>query len=149
MKVETKKIEKIALIIKQIQVLDIEISKIDRYALLVANNKTKATIKLTIDDLENNTSTNKSSMHGDHMSDSWAYFIDHFSRIESPPHSYYPFNKPSGLPQIMQFKSTNNNSITDELSENSTMQILGIILGEKQRKMAGLINELQAMGVKI
>ena len=46
-------------------------------------------------------------------------------------------------------KKTNEFCLKNELSENATMAILGVLLQEKQFKRTNLLNQLQKIGVVV
>ncbi|MEO6176799.1 MAG: hypothetical protein ABIP27_16730 [Flavobacterium circumlabens] len=137
MKIEIAEIEKASLIIEKIKSIDAEIKKTERLAHYASCNDFKGHFKLSLSDSESDVID---------MSKNITHFMDfasqHMNEMYAAPRKF-----PRGglFEVISQEKPTKNDTMTlsGSFSENATMQILGIVLGEKQKELKALFDELQ------
>ncbi|HZW66383.1 MAG TPA: hypothetical protein VFF23_11875 [Hanamia sp.] len=138
-----KKLERATKIYEQLKQLDKEIIEIDRFAMLVANGEIKSSFELKIDDI------GKKKEDSDKVG-----FDEDGSLIKGTSDSLYEQMRRSFYMPILSFgcdtgKETDKNVhlLKNELSENATMSILGVLLQEKQFKRTNLLTQLQRLGV--
>lgn len=127
------KIEKLNKIIIKIKELDTQIIEIDKFAMLVANGETKSSFELRIEDLENkeNVSPNEDGYGG----------IEKYA-------AGLAFHIPSYITsKIRNISVSDENVLKNDLSVNSVLSILGILLFDKQEKRKNLIKKLEGYGV--
>lgn len=148
MKINIEKVKKVNLVFDKIQKLQTEISKVDNLAMFAASNDFKAKLKLTLNDSKTILDTRDSkilipSSDFSPPSNDWMKM-----RGREINYSYR-----AGLFERMWLdepqKKDNDNSISNEISETATMEILGILLREKQKKLELLIDELKELGFSI
>lgn len=137
-----KKLEKAARIYKEIQSLDKEIIEIDRMAHLVANGKVESVFELKVKDLQKIEDEKAKvsfdedgSLFSEDRNDDMRYFFI------SPIKSAYGISKPK--------INTNEIVLKETISENTTLNLLAVILSEKQSKRDSLIKQIQKTGVLI
>ena len=147
MKIEITKIEKTSLVFEKIKNLYAEISKVETLEMFASSNDFKGYIQLTLTDP-------KSIM--DYIEDD--DITINVDRI-LPPNGWMSQMERSRLPSGLtpsyiidsmrskKPKKDKKNTISNELSETATMQILGIILCEKQKELKVLFDELEEIGV--
>jgi hypothetical protein len=140
MKIEITKIEKASLVFEKIKNLHAEICKVESLALFASCNDFKGKFKLTLTD-----SDSKAKPENDftHFLDIQTEFMHDVFKKRNPNYS-------SGLFQTLSAEKTNkndSNTLLDQLSETATMQILGIILCEKQNQLKVVLEELEEIGV--
>lgn len=130
--IDIKALEKSAKIFEKIKKLDSEIIEIDKYALLVANGDCEPSFELHFVTQKNKEEieeeTNKSESSG-------TFFYIHQLM------SYKPITEASN--------NTNTEKLADTLTENATLQILGILLCEKYNKRTQLLKQLEKYGVQV
>lgn len=132
-----KQLDMAARIYDQIKALDAEIIEIDRIALLVANGDTQSSFELKIEDIGG-----RNEEDGNVQSDQWGpIFAIQLRPIEDWLNSLNG-HRFSGHPY-------RNNILKNQLSESSTMRILGVLLGDKQSKREALLDQLEAIGVAV
>lgn len=132
---DIKKLEKATIILKAIKNIDAEIIEIEKTAMLVANNDTESHFLLNV--IDNEKPQEEENTEQENQGD--------------------PFSEFSGLLSFMAFRSSNKpekenknlHSLKCDLSVNATLQILGVLLYEKQTKRNKLINSLKKYGVNI
>ena len=139
-----KKLEKATKIFEQIKVLDAQIIEIDRFAMLVANGEIKSSFELKVEDIgKKKEDEEKVSFDADGS----------LIKGDSIPEYSFRINWgsiiPCGLTGSSDKKNKNEHLYKTELSENGTMQILGILLYEKQQQRQALIQKLQSYGVAV
>jgi len=140
---EFKQLEKATIIYKDIQALDKEIIDIDRIAMLVANGEIKSTFELKIEDIgKKNEDSQKNSFDEDGSIVRNNYEDIHKRMLHSLSMPLFSF----GCSETKK-KNDNEHTLNNSLSENATLQILGILLCEKQEKRKMLISKLQKLGV--
>lgn len=146
MEIEITKIKKINLVIEKIEKIMTEISKVESLATFASNNDFKAKFKLTLSD----------SRTKEHSED--REIKTHISDFIIPPTgwgaNFSPgrFIERSGLYEAMMHPKPikdDSRTLSDQLSETATMQILGIILCEKQKNLKLLVDELEEMGFSL
>ncbi len=140
-----KKLENATKILEKIKVLDAEIIQIEKFAILVASGETKINLDLKCEDLrKKEDEANKVDLDEDGS-------IRNGNIINPVPHfevggflSEYlgRWKPPSNL-------SKNETSIKQELSDTSTLSILGVILCEKQEARRKLIESIKQMGFTV
>jgi hypothetical protein len=134
-----KKLEKASRILSGIKQLDAEIIEIDRIAMLVANGDVKSLFKLKIED----TTKAKEAEDKPLLDNDGSLFRESFHSLMMGS---------LGIGGIWREKKNEDkhiHSLEQELSENSTMQILGVLLCEKQTRRQLLINQLETLGLLI
>lgn len=142
MELEITKIKKINLVFEQIENLYAEIFKIESLALFASNNDFKAKFNLTLSD-------DASKFEPDKKLDHFTDMRMEYHRVVNGDRTYFP---PAGLFQVnakAEPRKDDKNTLSDQLSETATMQILGIILCEKKKNLKLLIDELQKMGFSL
>jgi hypothetical protein len=140
MKIEIKKIQQTALLFEKVQKLYNEIAKVENLAQFVAENNVKGQLELSIG---NSRPIQSSKITSDHLLDAHEAYM---RRIFERSKSNFP---PSGFFQQLSTekpKKDDPNILLGELSETAIMQILGIILCEKQKKMILLMDKLKENG---
>ena len=146
MEIEITKIKKVNLVFEKIEKIMTEISKVESLATFASSNDFKAKFKLTLSD-----STTKD--HSDNRE-----IKTHMSDYIMPPSGWPTYFSPerfaerSGLFEAMmrpEPSKDDSSTLSDQLSETATMQILGIILCEKQKNLKLLVDELEEMGFSL
>lgn len=137
-----EQLERATIIYNDIKELDKEIIAIDRIAMLVANGEIKSTLELKIEDIEKQND------------DSQKISIDEDGSIVRNDYDIvgrmlYKLAIPNFKKGCAEPKNENEHILKNSLSENSTLQILGILLGEKQYKRKILLDRLHKIGVQI
>jgi hypothetical protein len=140
MKIDEKKIKHTAELFEKIQKLQKGISKIENLAQFVSDNDVKGKLDLSIGpDFLKNTIVK--------VEGSFDFSQDYMARVLLENHPY-----PTAFGRFKTTntkKNDNDKNLSDELSETATMQILGILLCEKQKKLSLLIDELKENGIFI
>lgn len=132
-------------ILKDIQVLDKEIIEINRFAMLIANGNTKCSFELNVEDLDKKSKEESKVSFDEDGSLMHESPLRHFQTImrgftvEYDP--AYEFRSTS------PFKKESTNSLQKEISDTSSLQILGVLLEEKESKRKSLLSELHKMGI--
>lgn len=138
-----EQLERATIIYNDIKELDKEIIAIDKIAMLVANGEIKSTLELKIEDIEKqNEDSQKISIDDDGS----IVRNDYDSMYSRMLHSLAMPNFKKGYSEP---KKENEHILKNSLSENTTLQILGILLGEKQYKRKILLDRLHKFGVLI
>lgn len=146
MELEITKIKKVNLVFEKIENLYTEISKIESLAFFASNNDFKGIFNLTLADSK--------GMPSHSADDDMTIHID---RIMPPNNWFSPNDRAMyGIPKyfldsavLTKPKKDKKHTLSNELSETATMQILGIILCEKQKNLKLLIDELEEMGFSL
>ena len=129
-----KQLQQAAKILEKIKALDAEIIEIDRVALLVANGNSECSFSLNVKD----TTPVKEEVEieeqpRDTMTDFYRrYQLGILSIISTEPK-----------------KEEKGFILNHTLSEENTLRILGILLGDRQQKRDELINKLNKKGVQL
>ena len=125
-----KNLDKATRIFESIKKLDEEIIKIDKYAMLAATGKTNVSINFEIfEDKKEDILDSDGSL-----------------RMGSVSHPYLQSLFRSYCEPVIPKKTE---GIQQVISDVLTLQILGVILSEKNTERNRLINELQELGFKI
>lgn len=135
-----KKLEKAINIYKDIQAIDKEITDLDRFAMMVVNGDTESSIQLKIVDIGKQEDDSPTVSFGEDGSLvrprlDWGTLF----KLRMTPFSY-------GSCELKN-TSENEHCINYSLSENSMLQILGVLLCGKQEKRKELISQLERLGV--
>lgn len=144
---DIKQIELVTEVCSKIKKLDSEITAIDDIAMLIANNEVKLSFKLKVDDFtKRKEDDEKISFDADGS-------IVRKKDSDSTHQRFGISAFPSMFAKYMteessKVKDENVKILKQELSAISTMNILGIILSEKQNRRSKLINTLNKLGVK-
>lgn len=128
-----KELEKATAMLQRIKILDNEIIEIEKIAMIVANNDIDTNFQLKVIDKEN---TNED---------------DEQKPVE------FDFGEYSGFLGFMAYRNDDNkkkenknvHTINYDLSINATMQILGVLLYEKQTIRHNIIKKLNKYGITI
>lgn len=135
-----KKLEKAAAILKEIQALDSEIIEIDKLAMIVANGEVKCHFELNVEDIsKKNEVNNKVGFDED------GSLIAGTASIYDQIRHAYTFHFNSCQPQNKIPK--NDYSIEKDITENATLNILGVLLYEKKTRRDELLKKLEKAGV--
>lgn len=137
-----KQLEKATKIFEKIKKLDKEITEFDKLALLIVNNKTNISFELNIETLKDNEETMKFGIDGD---GSLTYKLDYTIKDFLPWATRF---SAMDIGAISNISKKNANSLKSMLSETPTLQILGILLGEKQRERESLLLQLKSYGIE-
>lgn len=141
-----KKIEKAGAIIRQIQNLDAAIIEIDRFAMLIANQDSPCVVTLRADDEKK-----KAEEDAKVRFDKDGSLINNpgiMSWLDSYRQSMLGGFSYGGLVPSATPKDTRV-SLDAEFTNSETLQVLGILLGNKQAQRQKLLHQLEQMGVKI
>lgn len=134
-----KKLEKATRILAQIKELDQSIIQIDRIALIIANGGGNSSFTLSVQE-HKKAEDDKVKFDED---GSLTQGIDSYtSMIRKYVMWYDPVSQPADN------HTSNTHNLNMALSENATLQILGVLLGEKHRQRDLLMGELARLGVK-
>jgi hypothetical protein len=129
-----KKLEKAAKIYEKIKELDAQIIEIDKFAMMAANQEIKASFELKIENLtKEKEDVPKVGFDGD---GSLQFSYDRMMRSMMMPTFIY-----GQTPQ----KKDNEYLLKQNLSENNTLNILGILLYEKQSIRNALLSQLEGL----
>ena len=139
-----KQLEKATKVFEKIQKLDKEINELDKLALLIVNNKTDISFELKIENCNDNEATPQVEIDSD---GSLSFKVDFDPRTSIVPwplrFSRMDFGTISNTP------NKNTKSLKNKLTETPTLQILGVLLDEKQRERQSLLMQLKSYGVAI
>jgi hypothetical protein len=134
------KLEKATKIYEQIKQLDNAIIEIDRIAMLIANGEVSCSFDLKVNDL---TKTEEQCQVGFDEDGSLRSACD-------PIHPYrLSFSLLGGVLRNTTPPPVNENILKAELTENTALSILGVLLCDKQYQRDQLINQLERLGVAI
>lgn len=133
---DIKQLEKATRMLSSIKEIDQEIIDIEKIAMILANSDTESSFVLKIIDQEQR----DKSLAQEKQEDD-----------ESPARSFLAQFMTSGLlPHVTRDdKDDFTHTINASLSVNVTMQILGVLLYEKQNKRTKLIKRLESYGINI
>jgi hypothetical protein len=132
-------LNKAAKILDSIKEVDTKILSIEKFAELVVNGITKSSFDLKIQNLAPNQKIP--------LPDEDGSLVNIFSEMRREmSKSMYAFGGFMGDSPRQQ-KKDNNDTLSVDLSENETLQFLGLILGVKQRERQKLLEKLEAFGV--
>jgi hypothetical protein len=141
-----KQLQKASRILEKIKMLDEEIIQIDKQALLIANGEVKIELSLKVKDLA------KERKEAEKVQ-----FDEDGSLIQGG--GFYEMMRRSmgsGIMPAYQISfggSDPKNEVKAEsfetITERASLQILGVLLGEKQSKRLELISQLEKVGVEI
>lgn len=140
-----KKLEKATKIYEQIKIIDAHIIQIEKLAMLAASGEIKSSFQLKIEDIgEKNKEAEK------------VKFDEHGSLIKTNPESLREkmLQQMNWMPFFTGFENKNEQNkhqhlLEQELSENLTLQILGILLYEKNTLKKSYLSQLEKLGVLI
>jgi hypothetical protein len=133
-----KELEKATGMLQDIKILDNEIIEIEKMAMLIANNDTESMFTLQVWDKDKeHEEKNKVSFDEDGSLQSRGSFADYLMS------GMLPFVAPKFD------KNEHVSTIKYDLSVNASMQILGVLLWEKQNKRQSLIQKLNKYGINI
>lgn len=136
-----KKLEKATKIYGEIKALDAEIIEIDRFAMLVANGEIKSSFTLTVEDVgKKKEDETKVSFDED------GSLVGLHKKMMSS--LMMPMWFCSGSVSL-ESENENYHTLKNELSENATLNVLGVLLCEKQAKRRILLNSLDKLGVSV
>ena len=131
--IDIKLLEKAAKIFEKIKQLDAEIIEIDKYAMLVANGDVEPSFELSFKMLK--TEEKEEEKQGTE------------NLLESYSNSLRMTIYGGFL--MSDKKKEPENKLSNTLSENATLQILGVLLHEKNAARTRLINQLRKTGVQL
>lgn len=132
MKIDIAKFEKAGKLFDQIKKLDSEIIEIDKFAMLSANGDNKASLSMSIDK---------------EKEEVVKPVLDEDNSLARGLLSYIsPFSWSEGY-RAKSTQADDKHCVSYEVSVNVTMQILGVLLREKQIQRDALIVKLNKMGV--
>lgn len=134
---EIKELEQATKILQSIKILDNEIAEIEKIAMIVANSDTGSSIELKVVDYDKPAEATKED-NDEEVDDK-----DPFMGLGM--FAYISRNHNSDNPK----KEDNVHRINYDLSLNGTMQMLGVLLYEKQSKRTLLIKKLNKYGINI
>ncbi len=126
------KLEKANNILNKIKELDAKILEIDKIAMLIANGETKSFLNLSVQDID------KALVNKDKIN----YGINHVHPVFSG--LFESINNISHSTPLFEGVET---TYETDLSENLSMQILGIILHNNQAKKIHFIEQLKKLGI--
>lgn len=142
-----KKLEHASKIFEQIKALDASIIEIDRFAMLAANGEIKSHFTLSVEDV------------GKKKEEAGKVTLDEegFLKRGGPYDDLYDLIKtgmlrPLAMGPIGYFredKTPNDHILKQDLSENATLHILGVLLYEKRTARQMLIDQLKTYGFSI
>ena len=137
-------LEKSIKIYQQIKELDNEITELDKFALKIANIESNTTLKLSVNDIVICEESKKLQFDEDGSIKNNESHISDMSRYLMP--SLYAMSESlRGISH--KDKSNNESTMSCEISSNSTLQILSILLSDKMQKREQLIKKLERFGV--
>lgn len=139
-----KQLEKATKVFEKIQKLDKEINELDKLALLIVNNKTDISFELKIENCNDNETTPQVEIDSD---GSLSFKVDFDPRTSVVPWPLRFTRMDFGA--ISNTPNKNTKSLKNKLTETPTLQILGVLLGEKQRERQSLLMQLKSYGVAI
>lgn len=134
-----KELEKATGMLQDVKILDNEIIEIEKMAMLIANNDTESMFTLQVWDKDKEQEEkNKAS-------------FDEDGSLQVPGSSFADYLMSGMLPFVTpKFdKNEHISTIKYDLSINASMQILGVLLWEKQNKRQNLIKKLNKYGINI
>lgn len=132
------KLELATKIFGEIKSLDEQIIQIDKFAMMIANDDVECSFELKVNNL---TKKNKD--------DEKAQFDEDGSLVSKPANTFLSFMYMSPFMERKEATPTSNEHLLkSSLSVTVTMQMLGVMLVEKQAKRDALIKKLERMGVK-
>lgn len=141
-----KKIEKASKIVEQIKRLDAAIIEIDRFALMIANQDSPCIIDLKADD-EKKKAEESNKVRFDE--DGSLLNPGHEDIMERMRRSMLGFAPGGWLTPSCGTPKDTRVSLVAEMSNTETLQVLGILLGNKQAQRGALLHQLQQIGVNI
>ena len=137
-------LEKSIKIYQEIKELDNEIQELDKFALKIANSDLNSTLKLSVNDNVMSEERKKLQFDEDGSIKNNESHVSYISRYLMP--SLYAYSE--SLRGISHKDKSNNESVIScEISSNSTLQILSILLSDKIQKREQLIKKLERFGV--
>jgi hypothetical protein len=143
-----KKLEKATKILEQIKKLDAEILELDRFAIKVANRDTDCNVSISLVD-------KSPEVKREHIFGEYGFLKPEYTGEQEKPKesSMYDIMHSLRMGWFGQQASIKHVVVTDclqhKLSDKETLQILGILLGNKHDARALLIKALNQMGVEI
>ncbi|WP_231489871.1 hypothetical protein [Pedobacter sp. Leaf170] len=146
-------LEKSQKIYNDIKTLDAEIIELDKVAHIIANGN--ATVNLSISVIDN---TLKESKDKESILDEDGSLKSDFGSLSSGRISFNPFDEiirsaTSSWPSMSSFApkvaSANSTNLETKLNDNLSLNVLAILLYEKQERRKKLIKQLNRIGVTI
>jgi len=142
------KLEKASKILERVKVLDSQIIEIERFAMMVAEGLIKSGLELSIEGLKPKVKEKSDLFDGDGSLKN-KYREEYESYSDRMRSLMMPFLAESPLIKPLEKLNANKSILKAELSEKSTLRILGVIMGEKQALRQSLINQIERLGVQI
>ncbi len=140
-----KKLESATKAFERIKALDKEIIELDKMAILIAGGDSKQLFELTVENKGKDQKQNVLDADGNLINGSTNDMYEHF-RAQMHRSMMHTFVLPFG--GICDAgKSVQSNSVKIELSDTAALQILGVLLGEKQNERAQLIDMIKSYGI--
>lgn len=135
-------------ILLQIKKLDAEIIEIDRLALLAADGEIKSSFKMSICDIGNVKAESEKAKFDDDGSlisngTSGSKYTSIFESIT------FLANNLRQAQATHAAAVKNTGTLEQELSNSSTLLLLGVLLGDKQSRRRYLIKELKTYGINL
>lgn len=129
-----KKLEKAVKILERVKHIDKEIIELDKFAVLVANGEVKTSLAMSVekkdaDEVPNSVSDSLDQMH-EQLTSIFSYG---FHRGMTEP------SKPR----------RNKHSISADLTETITLNVLAVLLADKYDKRTALLNQIKSLGIEI
>lgn len=141
-KIKLSQLEKVSKIYQSIKTLDSEIIYFEKMAILMANNKTKLMLKLSVVDLDEQTEQAVFDSDGD------LHYIqsDIFRNVYARMFGVHPNQiQTCGQEKLPKIKM----QLTETIDDTTGLSILAVILGHKQNQRRDLLAVLKGMGVEV
>lgn len=132
-----RNLEQATAVLAKIKVLDAEIIELDKFAMMIANGEIKSSFDLKLLDLEKQEKEeNKQVLDEDG------------SIIKMKYSDFLPltFNWSAGASSVPA-KNPNEHTLSNDLSELVALQVMGVMLCDKQEKRTKLIKQLNSYGI--
>jgi hypothetical protein len=139
---ELKQLDKATKIYSDIQKIDAEIIEIERLASLVANGEVKSSFELKVVDKQKQEEESQ-KLEFDEDGDIIRPNCVTFDHLHNFPLSILRLQNYNNK----ESKSRSANTLSSNLSESTTLQILAVLLNEKKKRRIDLINKLKSFGV--
>jgi len=139
---ELKQLDKATKIYSDIQKLDSEIIEIERLANLVANGEVKSSFELKIEDKQKQEEESQ-KLEFDEDGDIIRPNCVTFDHLHNFPLSILRMQNYNNK----ESKTKSANTLSSNISESTTLQILAVLLNDKKKRRFDYINKLKSFGV--
>lgn len=138
-----KKLKKATQLLQELEIIDKEIIEIDKMALSIVTNETKIEFDLKVENISKTKKDNALVT----IDEDGSLVIPKQETENSVPSFLRIMLTGASLEKSSSIKNKNNISISKQIDDKIALQILGVILSEKNTERENIIKKLNRLGV--